>query len=365
MNIQPNKDLLTPHVEAPTLNSKNVNRSKKNNMTKTIKNTTNTRFNVSKKERNICRRQMKNSCFKTNKSFIDFKKLIDIYQKELKSLKKLKQTEIDLLETKINNLEIVDGEQLIINNLSSLIDIENDKSVSVNKIKKDITKFKKTNIKVNDIYTDSKCLNSYENQKEITDNDSWDDSSKNYEGSKNGKKYFIKVINIENMREYNYKKIQDNLKMYKIAHKHDIVAEIHDIFVCNQDGYKLYIVNEFIKGQSLNNYDTKLLTPGDIENIEALVTKCFKNKIVLGWIDEKNIMLLHDEKNKPILDKNKNKIFKLLNLNRSTHADDLMEKEKKKVLDSIQWLQEKSENKIQSLCFKKIIREKQFEFILK
>jgi hypothetical protein len=349
---------MTDPASSPIMN---VKKEKKENATKTRKNSNNSRFNVSKKERNICRRQMKSSCFKTNKSFIDFKKLIDIYQKELKSLKKLKQTEIDLLEKEINNLDIVDGEQIIINNLSSLIDSDNDKSISIKQIKKDVKQFKTTTT----IVDDSKCLNNYTNQKEIIDKDTWDDSSKNYEVSKNGEKFFVKVINIENMKEYNYKKIQTNLKMHKSARNHDIVAEIHDIFVCNQDGYKLYIVSEFIKGQSLNNYDTKLLTSGDIENIEALVTKCFKRKIVLGWIDEKNIMLLHDDKNKPILDKDKHKIFKFLNLNRSKHADELMENEKKKVLDSIQWLQEKSDNKIQSLCFKKIIREKQFEFILK
>ena len=303
-------------------------------------------------------------CSKKYKTFIDFKKLIKIYNKELERIKTMDNEQLEVFESELNSKSEIEGEFIIIDNLKSLMNNDNDNSkVTLKDIKEEINKFKSTN-NLTTLDNLPGCSGLYNGQTEILDNDSWNDKSKNYEIKKGTDKYFVKVLELDRVYKYQFEMIKDELEIYILGSNLNIIPKIHDIFVCEEDGPKLIIMKEYIDGTSLNNYNTNSLTSGDISNIEEMVNTCFDNNIVLNWLDEKNIMLLEDENGIPLKDNNGDKIFKLLGLKNATKGSDLLKKEKDRVLQSINWIGNKSDNKIRDLCMKSIIRNKMLKFKL-
>lgn len=311
-----------------------------------------------------CQKQMKR-CSKKYKTFIDFKKLLIIYNKELEHIKTMDNEELEKFESDINSKSEIEGESVIIDNLNSLMNSDNDNSkVTLNDIKEEIEKFKSVNNLTN-IDNLPGCSNLYNGQTEIEDKDSWNERSKNYEIQKGDSKYFVKVLELDKIYKYQFEMIKGELDIYILGSNLHIIPEIHDIFVCEEDSKpKLIIMKEYIEGTSLNNYDIKSLTSRDMSNIEKLVNTSFDNNIVLNWLDEKNIMLLEDENGNPLKDENGDKIFKLLSLKNATKGSELLNTEKKRVLNSINWIGTKSDIKMRELCMKSIIRNKMFKFKL-
>ena len=133
---------------------------------------------IKKKKSNKCKKQHK-ICSKKNATFIDFKKLIKIFKSKFEIINKMDSAEIKLLEEKINKLDEVEGEHIIIDNLSSMMaNTDSNNKLSLKDVKEMLTKFKSNNdMPDKDI---SNCESLYKDQTEIEDKDSWDDTSKNY-----------------------------------------------------------------------------------------------------------------------------------------------------------------------------------------
>ena len=299
-------------------------------------------------------RKSKKNSTKSSSINLDLKKASEIYTKELKMVKSLSDAAFKKLELKVNNMTILEGEDIIINGLRNFFNSENLR-LTLDDIKQIATEFvPKRKKSVN------KCLEQYTNVEEIKnpDDDSYYARNKKFSAMKKGKKYYVKAIYLDNMRQFSYNRLKKELSLYKTLSTLNVGPDLHDVFYCrdNDGNNKLFIVKEFLEGVSLNTYtkDNKL-NENDKKAIKALIDKCYDNKIVLGYLNSQDFM---------VQKKNGKNIFKLTQIFNATKLDDIIEERKKESQQDLEWITSKSDSKLEDLALKKIIREKKITYNL-
>ena len=179
-----------------------------------------------------------------------------------------------------------------------------------------------------------------------------DQFNRSYQVFKNDKKYYV---NIKNLDEYyfpdkkNFDSYLESIELSKKASKLGLTVRIHDIFPCrDNDGLlKVFIVNEHVDGVTLKKWLLKnQLSSTDKDKIKKLIDKFFENKIIPGYINNNNIIVL------------KNRKFILGPLLNYSSTDNLIDEKKHFTLDDLDWINNVSEKKVSDLALKILIRDK-------
>jgi hypothetical protein len=293
---------------------------------------------------------------RTNKNIygthLNLKLIAEMFKKELDTLNKLNSEQLIKIETNVNAIEKQEGEDLILNGLSNFFNSENMR-LSLEQINEISEEFvPKRNNSIN------RCLEQYSNVEEIKNPDHYehDNMNRHYSAIKNGKKYFITVKSLDTMREYLFKKIKKELKLYKKASPLKVVSELYEVFYCrdNDGSNKLFIIKEFIEGTPLDVYMTESkLTEKDKQNIKSLIDKCFNNDIILSWILPNMIIV------KKVNGVN---TFILTSLLEASDLNEIINEKKEDAQRELGWIEQKSEAKNKKLAIKKLLRESKVTF---
>ena len=116
--------------------------------------------------------------------------------------------------------------------------------------------------------------------------------------SKGKQKVAIKIVNLDrydNEGMYNYKNIENEIKLTKKMSKLGVGPNLYDAFYCNQNGrYSLYLVLEYMTEGSLDKWllqSGNKLTPQLKKELKQKLDILHKNNIYHLDIAERNILL--------------------------------------------------------------------------
>lgn len=268
--------------------------------------------------------------------------IISLLNKEKSYINSLNDVKFKKLQEKVNSIKAPDNEDLLITLIKELNNSDN--YVPTNDELKKIGKIFNPNIN-----TINKCLSQYDKIEEVKTNF----GENNYIVTKNNKKFFVKIKSLQYLSKKRFENLIESFEISKKASKLGLTIKLHDIFICkDKDGKnKIFILSEYVDGISLKDYlDDNKLTDKDKEKILNLINKCFENNIILKWINNKNILI------------KKNKEFILTTLSNASTTDSIIVNKKKDILEDLDWITSKSDNMIEELSIKKLIREKKINF---
>lgn len=273
--------------------------------------------------------------------FLPKSKIKKLYEKQIKFLNSLEYNKLIELESEINSNSPIEDENELAMVLTRMI-----KETSYKPSKEDIEKIGRHFIPSKK-KTLNKCLSEYDNVKEK--------GYLKYEVSKNKKKYYVNIISLKYRVFLSKEDFYSYIKSFELTKKASnlgISPRIHEVFTCrDQEGdLNIFVVNEHVEGETLNKWLLKnKLTDKDKKEIKKVIDKCFDNGIIPGFINNNNIVAL------------KNKKFILAPLLYASSFEDIIKERKSQTLDNLEWISKVSQEKIDNLALKILIRDKKIK----
>ena len=278
----------------------------------------------------------------SNKVSIDLKKISKLYKTEFDKIEKMTRKNINALEIKINNLEEIKNEDIMMEIIRDIVD-DRSYNLSIEQMNALGKELKPKNTK-----TLNKCLSNFDKVEEVKINE-W--SGKKYSVTKGNKNYFVKVKNLK-VGHNGFERLKSNIEINNIASKLGLVAKIHDIFFCkDNDGvYKLFTITEKIDGIRLDDWlENNKLNDKHKKQLKELVDKCFENNILINWLNNNKIMVIKQKRGVR---------FIFTSLSNASLINDIIRQRKIDLSEELEWITSTSTNKVKELVLKKLLREK-------
>ena len=278
----------------------------------------------------------------SNKVSIDLKKISKLYKTEFDKIEKMTRKNINALEIKINNLEEIKNEDIMMEIIRDIVD-DRSYNLSIEQMNALGKELKPKNTK-----TLNKCLSNFDKVEEVKINE-W--SGKKYSVTKGNKNYFVKVKNLK-VGHNGFERLKSNIEINNIASKLGLVAKIHDIFFCkDNDGvYKLFTITEKIDGIRLDDWlENNKLNDKHKKQLKELVDKCFENNILINWLNNNKIMVIKQKRGVR---------FIFTSLSNASLIKDIIRQRKIDLSEELEWITSTSTNKVKELVLKKLLREK-------
>lgn len=278
----------------------------------------------------------------SNKVSIDLKKILKLYKTEFDKIEKMTSKNINALEIKINNLEKIKNEDIMMEIIRDIVD-DRSYNLSIEQMNALGKELKPKNTK-----TLNKCLSNFDKVEEVKINE-W--SGKKYSVTKGNKNYFVKVKNLK-VGHNRFERLKSNIEINNIASKLGLVAKIHDIFFCkDNDGvYKLFTITEKIDGMRLDEWlENNKLNDKHKKQLKELVDKCFENNILMDWLSNDKIMVIKQKRGVR---------FIYTSLSNASLIKDIIRQRKIDLSEELEWITSTSTNKVKELVLKKLLREK-------